>query len=61
MQDERVFHGSITVGDERLTSRLEAFGDLVFGFSLSLTSVESAIQCAGSPLRIFLVLAGALR
>jgi uncharacterized membrane protein len=27
-------------GDERLTSRLEAFGDLVFGFSLSLLAIR---------------------
>ncbi|MDP9004548.1 MAG: TMEM175 family protein [Verrucomicrobiota bacterium] len=27
-------------GDERLTSRLEAFGDLVFGFSLSLLALR---------------------
>lgn len=27
-------------GDERLTSRLEAFGDLVFGFSLSLIALR---------------------
>lgn len=27
-------------GDERLTSRLEAFGDLVFGFSLSLMALR---------------------
>jgi uncharacterized membrane protein len=27
-------------GDERLTSRLEAFGDLVFGFSLSLIAIR---------------------
>jgi len=40
VQDERVFRGSIRAGDERLTSRLEAFGDLVFGFSLSLIALR---------------------
>ena len=32
--------GSTRTGDERLTSRLEAFGDLVFGFSLSLIALR---------------------
>ena len=32
--------GSTKTGDERLTSRLEAFGDLVFGFSLSLLALR---------------------
>ena len=32
--------GSTKTGDERLTSRLEAFGDLVFGFSLSLIALR---------------------
>ena len=35
-----MFRGSIRAGDERLTSRLEAFGDLVFGFSLSLIALR---------------------
>lgn len=32
--------GSTKAGDEQLTSRLEAFGDLVFGFSLSLIAIR---------------------
>jgi uncharacterized membrane protein len=40
VQDERVLLGSTRAGDERLTSRLEAFGDLVFGFSLSLIALR---------------------
>lgn len=32
--------GSEKAGDERLASRLEAFGDLVFGFSLSLIALR---------------------
>ena len=40
VQDERVLRGSTRAGDERLTSRLEAFGDLVFGFSLSLLALR---------------------
>jgi uncharacterized membrane protein len=32
--------GSIKTGDERFTSRLEAFGDLVFGFSLSFIALR---------------------
>lgn len=32
--------GPTRTGDERLTSRLEAFGDLVFGFSLSLIALR---------------------
>ena len=32
--------GSRDAGDERLTSRLEAFGDLVFGFSLSFIAIR---------------------
>jgi uncharacterized membrane protein len=32
--------GLENTGDERLTSRLEAFGDLVFGFSLSLIALR---------------------
>lgn len=35
-----MFRRSNRVGDERLTSRLEAFGDLVFGFSLSLIAIR---------------------
>lgn len=35
-----MLRGSTTTGDERLTSRLEAFGDLVFGFSLSLLALR---------------------
>ena len=35
-----MFRGSTRAGDERLTSRLEAFGDLVFGFSLSLIALR---------------------
>jgi len=40
VQDERVLRGPTKAGDERLTSRLEAFGDLVFGFSLSLLALR---------------------
>ena len=40
VQDAEVLRGSIKAGDERLTSRLEAFGDLVFGFSLSLIALR---------------------
>jgi uncharacterized membrane protein len=40
VQDESVLRGSTRAGDERLTSRLEAFGDLVFGFSLSLIALR---------------------
>ena len=32
--------GERKAGDERLTARLEAFGDLVFGFSLSLIAIR---------------------
>jgi uncharacterized membrane protein len=35
-----MLRGSAKTGDERLTSRLEAFGDLVFGFSLSLIALR---------------------
>jgi uncharacterized membrane protein len=35
-----MFRGATKTGDERLTSRLEAFGDLVFGFSLSLIALR---------------------
>jgi uncharacterized membrane protein len=35
-----VLRGPTKPGDERLTSRLEAFGDLVFGFSLSLIALR---------------------
>jgi len=35
-----VLPGATRTGDERLTSRLEAFGDLVFGFSLSLIALR---------------------
>jgi uncharacterized membrane protein len=35
-----VLPGSTKAGDDRLTSRLEAFGDLVFGFSLSLIALR---------------------
>lgn len=37
---DAVLRGSTKAGDERLTSRLEAFGDLVFGFSLSLIAIR---------------------
>ena len=40
MQDERVVGEPARTGDARLTSRLEAFGDLVFGFSLSLIALR---------------------
>jgi uncharacterized membrane protein len=40
VQDEPVVHGSTRTGSERLTSRLEAFGDLVFGFSMSLIALR---------------------
>ena len=40
MQDEAVSGEPARTGDERLTSRLEAFGDLVFGFSLSLIALR---------------------
>jgi uncharacterized membrane protein len=40
VQDERVVGRLAKTGDERLTSRLEAFGDLVFGFSLSLIALR---------------------
>jgi len=40
VQDAVVSRGSIDAGDDRLTSRLEAFGDLVFGFSLSLIAIR---------------------
>jgi uncharacterized membrane protein len=40
VQNERVLRGSTKAGDERLTSRLEAFGDLVFGFILSLLALR---------------------
>jgi uncharacterized membrane protein len=40
VQDAPVSRESISAGDERLTSRLEAFGDLVFGFSLSLIAIR---------------------
>jgi uncharacterized membrane protein len=32
--------GGAKAGDERIASRLEAFGDLVFGFSLSLIAIR---------------------
>ena len=35
-----MFRGLTKTGDEKLTSRLEAFGDLVFGFSLSLIALR---------------------
>lgn len=35
-----MLRGVAKAGDERLTSRLEAFGDLVFGFSLSLLALR---------------------
>ena len=35
-----MFRGSTRARDERLTSRLEAFGDLIFGFSLSLIALR---------------------
>jgi uncharacterized membrane protein len=35
-----MFRGPTKTGDEKLTSRLEAFGDLVFGFSLSLIALR---------------------
>ena len=35
-----MFRGATKTRDERLTSRLEAFGDLVFGFSLSLIALR---------------------
>jgi len=35
-----MFRGPTKTGDEKLTSRLEAFGDLVFGFSLSLIAIR---------------------
>ena len=40
MQDDLVLPDSTKTADERLTSRLEAFGDLVFGFSLSLLALR---------------------
>jgi hypothetical protein len=40
VQDERVLGVETRTADERLTSRLEAFGDLVFGFSLSLIALR---------------------
>jgi uncharacterized membrane protein len=40
VQDRAVSGGSIKTGDERFTSRLEAFGDLVFGFSLSFIALR---------------------
>jgi uncharacterized membrane protein len=40
VQDGPVLRGVLKAGDERLTSRLEAFGDLVFGFSLSLIAIR---------------------
>jgi uncharacterized membrane protein len=40
LQDEEMFRGLTKTGDEKLTSRLEAFGDLVFGFSLSLIALR---------------------
>ena len=40
MQDDPVEREPTRNGDERLTSRLEAFGDLVFGFSLSLIALR---------------------
>jgi uncharacterized membrane protein len=40
VQDRAVSGGSTKTGDERLSSRLEAFGDLVFGFSLSLIALR---------------------
>jgi uncharacterized membrane protein len=40
VQDDWVFREVTGKGDERLTSRLEAFGDLVFGFSLSLIALR---------------------
>jgi uncharacterized membrane protein len=40
VQDEPVVREATRTGDERLTSRLEAFGDLVFGFSLSLIALR---------------------
>jgi uncharacterized membrane protein len=35
-----MLRGQTKSGDEKLTSRLEAFGDLVFGFSLSLIALR---------------------
>jgi uncharacterized membrane protein len=35
-----MLRGLTKTGDEKLTSRLEAFGDLVFGFSLSLIALR---------------------
>jgi len=40
LQDDEIFRGPTKTGDEKLTSRLEAFGDLVFGFSLSLIALR---------------------
>jgi uncharacterized membrane protein len=40
VRDEHVLTEERRAGDERLTSRLEAFGDLVFGFSLSLLAIR---------------------
>jgi uncharacterized membrane protein len=40
VQDEKMLRGSTKTGDEKLTSRLEAFGDLVFGFSLSFIALR---------------------
>jgi uncharacterized membrane protein len=40
VQDEGMLRGPTKNGDEKLTSRLEAFGDLVFGFSLSLIALR---------------------
>jgi uncharacterized membrane protein len=40
VQDKPVLREATRTGDERLTSRLEAFGDLVFGFSLSLIALR---------------------
>ena len=55
MQDAPVLRGLSGTGDERLTSRLEAFGDLVFGFSLSLIAlrldVPSQVQEIFEPTR----------
>lgn len=55
-----MFRGSLGAGDERLTSRLEAFGDLVFGFSLSLIAlrldVPSRAEEVFEPARWFTVI-----
>lgn len=42
-----MLRGPTKTGDEKLTSRLEAFGDLVFGFSLSLIALRLDV-----PLRV---------